>query len=201
MRRTWRATLFSNVPAPSAAPRSSLSAIPVTIRPKRFSCGCCAAPARADSRRCIRAMVRSSGRFSIAAATELRGYLAERDFPFVDDETNSDVAIARNRVRAELLPLLEARFNPNIVETLATEADLARDEWLWMTEAAEALRAQTSADGAERWPGGGRARARSTGGRAARARTNARVERDDRRGRRPFDFVRPCCRRAASNQK
>ncbi|HEY2907561.1 MAG TPA: tRNA lysidine(34) synthetase TilS [Vicinamibacterales bacterium] len=77
--------------------------------------------------------------------SELRGYLAERDIPFVDDETNSDSAMARNRVRAELLPILEARFNPNIIETLATEADLARDEWLWMTEAAAALRGDISA--------------------------------------------------------
>jgi tRNA(Ile)-lysidine synthase len=50
----------------------------------------------------------------------------------------------RNRVRAELLPMLQSRFNPNIVETLSTEAELARDEWLWMTQAAEALREDTS---------------------------------------------------------
>jgi tRNA(Ile)-lysidine synthase len=75
---------------------------------------------------------------------ELRAYLAERGIAYVNDETNADIAIARNRVRAELLPMLEARFNPNIVETLATEADLARDEWLWMTQAAEAFGAATT---------------------------------------------------------
>ncbi len=80
---------------------------------------------------------------------ELRAYLAERHIPFVDDETNADVTIARNRIRAELLPLLEARFNPNIVDTLATEADLAREEWLWMMEEAEALRAKASATHAQ----------------------------------------------------
>jgi tRNA(Ile)-lysidine synthase len=70
---------------------------------------------------------------------ELREYLAARGVAFVEDETNADVEIARNRVRTELLPLLEARFNPAIVETLATEADLARDEWLWMNEAARQI--------------------------------------------------------------
>jgi tRNA(Ile)-lysidine synthase len=75
---------------------------------------------------------------------DLRAYLADRGLPFVDDETNLDVSIARNRVRAELLPLLESRFNPNIVETLAAEADLARDEWQWMADASARLRARAS---------------------------------------------------------
>jgi tRNA(Ile)-lysidine synthase len=39
-------------------------------------------------------------------------------------------------VRAELIPLLEGRFNPSIVDVLAAEADLAREEWKWMEAAA-----------------------------------------------------------------
>jgi tRNA(Ile)-lysidine synthase len=35
-------------------------------------------------------------------------------------------------VRAELLPLLERRFNPAVVDALADEAELARETWLWM---------------------------------------------------------------------
>ena len=63
---------------------------------------------------------------------ELRAYLEARqadghERPWVEDETNDDVDIPRNRVRAELLPLLESRFNPNIVEVLADEADLSRE--------------------------------------------------------------------------
>jgi tRNA(Ile)-lysidine synthase len=64
----------------------------------------------------------------------LRGYLAERGLPFVEDSTNADVSIPRNRVRAELIPLLQDRFNPSIVDTLANQAELARDEWLWMLD-------------------------------------------------------------------
>jgi tRNA(Ile)-lysidine synthase len=70
---------------------------------------------------------------------DLRAYLAARGVRYVEDETNADVAVARNRIRAELLPLLEARFNPAIVETLAAEADLAREQWAWMLEASTAI--------------------------------------------------------------
>jgi tRNA(Ile)-lysidine synthase len=67
---------------------------------------------------------------------DLRAYLDERGLQFLIDESNADVRIPRNRVRAELLPLLEARFNPSIVDTLAAQADVAREEWRWMREQA-----------------------------------------------------------------
>lgn len=67
---------------------------------------------------------------------ELRSFLEDRGLPFVHDESNDDVSIPRNRVRAELLPLIERRFNPSIVDVLADEAALARDEWQWMEAAA-----------------------------------------------------------------
>jgi tRNA(Ile)-lysidine synthase len=53
---------------------------------------------------------------------------------YVDDETNEDRSIPRNRVRAELLPLLADRFNPAIIDTLAAEAALMRDLWIWAEE-------------------------------------------------------------------
>ena len=73
---------------------------------------------------------------------ELREWLAERDHPYVDDETNDDVAIPRNRVRAELVPLLEQRFNPSIVDVLADEADLARELSSWVDALAGELAAR-----------------------------------------------------------
>lgn len=63
---------------------------------------------------------------------ELRAWLDDRRLPFVEDETNQDVSIPRNRVRAELMPLLAARFNPGIVDVLADQAELARDASAWM---------------------------------------------------------------------
>ncbi len=73
---------------------------------------------------------------------DLRAYLGDRRIAFVEDESNRDVAIPRNRVRAELVPLLEARFNPAIVDVLADQAALARDEWAWMEAAADELSAR-----------------------------------------------------------
>ena len=86
---------------------------------------------------------------------ELRAWLAERQLPFRDDETNDDVSIPRNRIRAELLPLLQARFNPGIVDVLADQADLARDATAWMDASAADLdaalvRRSRTPDGAAR---------------------------------------------------
>jgi tRNA(Ile)-lysidine synthase len=73
---------------------------------------------------------------------ELRTWLSTRSLPFVEDDTNTDVSIPRNRVRAELLPLLATRFNPGIVDVLADEADLAREAWQWMEAIAADLTAR-----------------------------------------------------------
>ena len=70
---------------------------------------------------------------------DLRGWLAARQIAFVEDETNGDVSIPRNRVRAELMPLLTSRFNPAIVDVLAGEADLARDAWQAIEPAANEI--------------------------------------------------------------
>jgi tRNA(Ile)-lysidine synthase len=67
---------------------------------------------------------------------ELRTFLEKRHISYVEDETNADVAVPRNRVRAELIPLLENRFNPAIVDVLAHEAELARELWGWLESAA-----------------------------------------------------------------
>jgi tRNA(Ile)-lysidine synthase len=84
---------------------------------------------------------------------ELRAWLGERTLPFVEDESNQDVSIPRNRVRAELVPLLETRFNPGVVDVLADQADVARDLWTWVDAMAAELesrcvRPSTTADGA-----------------------------------------------------
>ena len=73
---------------------------------------------------------------------DLRAWLAQRHLRFVEDETNQDVSIPRNRVRAELLPLLETRFNRGIVDVLADQAELARDLSSWMDAMAADLEAR-----------------------------------------------------------
>ena len=59
---------------------------------------------------------------------ELRDYARERGLTWREDSTNQNVAIARNRVRHELIPYLEREFNPGITGLLAREAALARED-------------------------------------------------------------------------
>jgi tRNA(Ile)-lysidine synthase len=70
---------------------------------------------------------------------DLRVWLAERRIAHVEDETNADVDIPRNRVRAELVGFLADRFNPGIVDVLADQAELARELWAWMERASDEL--------------------------------------------------------------
>jgi len=82
---------------------------------------------------------------------DLQEYLMEHERPFVHDETNDDVTIPRNRVRAELLPFIERRFNPSIVDVLAREAELARDDCQWLEALADQQFSQVvSSDGLRR---------------------------------------------------
>jgi tRNA(Ile)-lysidine synthase len=63
-----------------------------------------------------------------ASRADVNAFLHERGAEFREDATNADVAIVRNRVRHELLPFLEQRFSPGIVDVLAREAIIARDD-------------------------------------------------------------------------
>jgi tRNA(Ile)-lysidine synthase len=76
----------------------------------------------------------------------LREWLDEQRIPFADDESNRDVTIPRNRVRAELVPLLETRFNPGVVDVLVDEAELAREVWAWMEAECERFGADLDVD-------------------------------------------------------
>lgn len=58
------------------------------------------------------------------------------------DESNLDLSIPRNRVRHELLPMLEKYYNPSVKRTLLAEAEL-------LSGMAEALRGRAAAAAAE----------------------------------------------------
>jgi tRNA(Ile)-lysidine synthase len=74
------------------------------------------------ARRCIIRPLLGIGR------DELREYLAAIGQTFREDESNRDVSIPRNRVRHELVPFLRERFSPAIVDVLAREAAIARQD-------------------------------------------------------------------------
>ena len=80
---------------------------------------------------------------------ELRAYLDARGQPFRDDETNRDTAVTRNRVRHELVPFLEARFSPSVVDALARGAAIARADAEWIDAAVDAAAGAVVTVGAE----------------------------------------------------
>ena len=100
-------------------------------------------------------LLRGAGSAGLAAMRPLRGdvirpllgvsrrdvlaYLRENDLAWREDATNADPAFLRNRVRHELLPYLEGRFNPAIRETLARTAGLLADEADVLKAEAQAL--------------------------------------------------------------
>jgi tRNA(Ile)-lysidine synthase len=59
---------------------------------------------------------------------EVEAYLSALDQGWREDETNLDRRFQRNRVRHELLPLLEREYNPNIRVILNELADVSRAE-------------------------------------------------------------------------
>ena len=68
---------------------------------------------------------------------DVREFLRERQIAFRKDASNDDVAIPRNRIRHELLPILEERFTPGIVDVLDREATIAREDAAFLDEAAQ----------------------------------------------------------------
>ncbi|MGB7264298.1 MAG: tRNA lysidine(34) synthetase TilS [Terracidiphilus sp.] len=61
---------------------------------------------------------------------EVEGYLGALGQEWREDSTNRHVTFTRNRIRHELLPLLEG-WNPQLRNHLAQMAELAREEELW----------------------------------------------------------------------
>jgi len=62
-----------------------------------------------------------------ASRAEVEAYLEALKQPWRQDSSNSDLVYTRNRVRHELLPLLE-EWNPQLREHLTQMAELAREE-------------------------------------------------------------------------
>jgi tRNA(Ile)-lysidine synthase len=69
---------------------------------------------------------------------QVLSHLAERQLEFVTDPSNRKPVYTRNRVRQEVLPVLQ-RFNPRVIETLAAEADALREDLLALDHAADEL--------------------------------------------------------------
>jgi len=72
-----------------------------------------------------------------ASRDETIAYLKDRGIGWREDSSNSSRRFARNRIRHDLLPLLEREWNPSIVETCVQTAEWARaEEEYWDAEVA-----------------------------------------------------------------
>ena len=104
--RRWRPTV-----------RSSPPPTPPTTRPRRCCSTSCAAAAWRGRAGCRRGVAASCGRLLNERRDALRQLLDEAGIAYRLDPSNADPAHLRNRVRAELLPLLED-LRPGAVERL-----------------------------------------------------------------------------------
>jgi tRNA(Ile)-lysidine synthase len=68
--------------------------------------------------------------FLATTRAEIERYLHELNQTWREDSTNRHLTFTRNRIRHELLPLLEG-WNPRLKEHLSQMAELARDEEAW----------------------------------------------------------------------
>ena len=70
---------------------------------------------------------------------DIEAFLKQTSQPWREDSTNTDTAFTRNKIRHELLPQLRT-YNPNLDQTLANLAELAREEESrWTVELARVL--------------------------------------------------------------
>jgi len=96
-----------------------------------------------------------------ATRPEIETFLKGLGQPWREDSSNRHLTYARNRIRHELLPLLEG-WNPQLREHLARMADLARDEEAWWQSQVATIAPQLLLPGRP-VRGGGRAAGNNSG--------------------------------------
>jgi tRNA(Ile)-lysidine synthase len=63
-----------------------------------------------------------------ASRKEIEEYALQQEISFREDETNKDIAILRNKIRHQLLPLLAEEYNPRTAQQLTQLASIF-EEW------------------------------------------------------------------------
>jgi tRNA(Ile)-lysidine synthase len=63
---------------------------------------------------------------------EILAFAGRNGLRFMQDASNLDPRFERNRIRHQLIPLLERQYNPNLVRTLNRTAALCREEEDWL---------------------------------------------------------------------
>jgi tRNA(Ile)-lysidine synthase len=65
---------------------------------------------------------------------DVEAFLRHRGATWREDASNRDLTIPRNRLRHEILPLLERLFNPRLRESLRRTANILREEDAWLED-------------------------------------------------------------------
>ena len=68
---------------------------------------------------------------------EVEAYLTENNQSWRTDSSNFDLGFARNRLRHAVIPELESRFNPSLIQTLARTVQILEAEDAWMRAVAD----------------------------------------------------------------
>jgi tRNA(Ile)-lysidine synthase len=72
---------------------------------------------------------------------DVEEHLRQRRQTWHEDSSNTDLRFTRNRLRHELMPLLQAKFNAGVVDALGTLSEIAQaEELFWRKEIAALLR-------------------------------------------------------------
>jgi tRNA(Ile)-lysidine synthase len=82
-----------------------------------------------------------------ASRADVLAHLSAHGLSWREDPTNADPVHRRNRIRHELIPYLEARFNPRVREALARSAALLAEEASFVEDQAAALLARARKPG------------------------------------------------------
>ncbi len=70
---------------------------------------------------------------------EILTFVHTHSLAFVEDSSNRESVFLRNRIRGELIPLIETAFNPRIREGMLHLSDILRDENDFMTRVVEGV--------------------------------------------------------------
>ncbi|MFZ2633351.1 MAG: tRNA lysidine(34) synthetase TilS [Desulfosalsimonadaceae bacterium] len=90
----------------------------------------------------VRPLIRTS-------RTEIIGFLASQDVTYRMDASNFNERFLRNRIRHQLIPLIEKNYNPRISESLNRLGNILQAEEQWMNPLVAPIFDQTVADRAK----------------------------------------------------
>lgn len=65
--------------------------------------------------------------------SEIMAFLKTRHISYIIDSSNKDPQFLRNKIRHELIPLLQTGYNPNIIQGLNRLGNILRTEESWIT--------------------------------------------------------------------